>query len=240
MLQALTQAHRSEGLQEGSRILSCVSQLPTPTSGAVAYQLVVADRQVSYFSPVDHDHIKAALWLPAVHAQRILEAAVQAAAIRAEEHTPGRKAGGQSGTAFPPCSVLLGLWLHWTPSALFLTMNLAMWCSPVQLGGPVQHLQQPKLLPSKASLWGKPPLHPTFSLCPAHFSRNLMYLTGVASSSIQLTTWNFSKSQNRTVLYTQHNKINCSINYSRIQILNKTLRIAVTLSRRCMNPDRDT
>lgn len=109
MLQALTQAYRSEGLQGGSRILSCVSQLPTPTSGAVAYQLVVADRQVSYFSPVHQDHIKTALWLPAIDTQRILEAAVQAAAIRVEEHTPGRKAGGESGTAFPPCSVLVHL-----------------------------------------------------------------------------------------------------------------------------------
>lgn len=109
MLQALTQSYRSEGLQGGSRILSCVSQLPPPASGAVPYQLVVADRQVSYFSPVHQDHIKTALWLPAVHTQRVLEAAVQAAAIWVEEHTPGRKAGGESGTTFPPCSVLVDL-----------------------------------------------------------------------------------------------------------------------------------
>lgn len=152
MLQALTQAYSSEGLQGGSRILSRVPQLPPPTSGAVAYQLVVADRQVSHFSPVDQDHIKAALWLPAVHTQRILEAAVQAAAVRVEEHTPGRKAGGESGTALPPCSVLVEPSLHSTPSVLFLTMNLPTWCSPVQPGGPLQYLQQPKLLPSNVSL----------------------------------------------------------------------------------------
>lgn len=53
-----------------------------------SHQLVIADGQVSHLAPVDKDHIKAALGLPAVDTQRVLAAAVQAAAIGIEEDTP--------------------------------------------------------------------------------------------------------------------------------------------------------
>lgn len=55
----------------------------------LSHQLVVADGQVGHLAPVDEDHIKAALGLPAVDAQRVLAATVQAAAIGVEEDAPG-------------------------------------------------------------------------------------------------------------------------------------------------------
>lgn len=55
----------------------------------LSYQLVVADGQVGHLAPADGDHVKAALRLPAVDAQRVLAAAVQAAAIGVEEDAPG-------------------------------------------------------------------------------------------------------------------------------------------------------
>lgn len=55
----------------------------------LSHQLVVADGQVGHLAPVDEDHIKTALWLPAVDTQRVLAATVQAAAIGVEEDAPG-------------------------------------------------------------------------------------------------------------------------------------------------------
>lgn len=64
----------------------------------LSHQLVVADGQVGHLAPVDEDHVKAALGLPAVDAQRVLAAAVQAAAIGVEEDAPGP---GESGSWVP-------------------------------------------------------------------------------------------------------------------------------------------
>lgn len=55
----------------------------------LSHQLVVADGQVGHLAPMDEDHIKAALGLPAIDAQRVLAATVQAAAIGVEEDAPG-------------------------------------------------------------------------------------------------------------------------------------------------------
>lgn len=169
-LQALIVRHKLKGQkgckEAGEFYLVLCSHLPHSSGATAAYQLVVADRQVSYFSPVHQDHIKTALWLPAIHTQRILEAAVQAAAIWVEEHTPGRKAGGELGTASQPHTV------PQTPQGCIsdFTEHLQPHFLPIRCSS-VQHLQQPKLLPSKDS-FRKSSLHPHFSLCLAHCSRN--------------------------------------------------------------------
>lgn len=112
---------------------------------------------------MDEDHIKTALWLPAVDTQRVLAATVQAAAIGIEEDAPG------PGERRPWVRSLRRGCGKPRTRAEVETRKGHRGHAPWPGGGPAQR-------PAAA------------------------YLTGPGSPSIQLTTWNFSRSQKRMVL----------------------------------------
>lgn len=135
----------------------------------LSHQLVIADGQVGHLAPADEDHVKAALRLPAVDTQRVLAAAVQAAAIGVEEDAPGP---GERG--------------RWVPN------------NPGRLRGARDRTGQ-------KWRWERPTLiHiPVLRRRAGPTTQLPAYLTGPGSPSMQLTIWNFSRSQKRMVLQRQ-------------------------------------